>query len=62
MSRTWRIEFKDTVPNSNLWELSENDINMTLTLQGTGLSKTIRQGNRSTAGIPLQSNALPDAV
>jgi len=25
MSRTWRIEFKDTVPNSNLQELSEND-------------------------------------
>ena len=27
MSRPWRIEFKDTVPSSNLRELSENDIN-----------------------------------
>jgi hypothetical protein len=42
MSRTWRIEFKDTVLSSNLQELPENDIN-TIYTQGTRISKTIRQ-------------------
>ena len=33
MSRTWRIEFKDTVLSSNIQELHENDINTISTLK-----------------------------
>ena len=39
MSRPWRIEFKDTVPSSNLQELSENDINTILTLKAQEFQK-----------------------
>jgi hypothetical protein len=43
MSRPWRIEFKDTVPNSNLLELSENDINMISTLKAQEFQKQYRK-------------------
>jgi hypothetical protein len=39
MSWSWRIEFKDTVPNSNLQELSENNINMISTLKAQNFQK-----------------------
>ena len=53
MSRPWRIEFKDTVPSSNLQELSETDINTILEAhdpRGAGISKTIRQEDRQPLG------------
>jgi hypothetical protein len=39
MSRTWGIKFKDTVPSSNLRELSENDINTISTLKAQEFQK-----------------------
>ena len=39
MSRLWRIEFKDTIPNSNLQELPENDINTLTTLKAQKFQK-----------------------
>ncbi|MCK5722725.1 MAG: hypothetical protein KAI84_09330 [Gammaproteobacteria bacterium] len=39
MSRPWRIEFKDTVPSSNLRELSETDINTLSTLKAQDFQK-----------------------
>jgi hypothetical protein len=39
MSRTWRIEFKDTVPSSNLQELPEKDINTISTLKAQEFQK-----------------------
>jgi hypothetical protein len=39
MSRPWRIEFKDTVPDSNLQKLSETDINTIPTLRHGNFKK-----------------------
>ncbi len=39
MSRPWKIEFKYTVPSSNLLELSENDTNTILTLKAQEFQK-----------------------
>jgi hypothetical protein len=39
MSRLWRIEFKDTILNSNLQELPENDINTLTTLKAQKFQK-----------------------
>ena len=54
MSRPWKIVFKDTVPSSNLRELSENEHKHDLNPQGTGPSKTIRKENRQ----PLEIGKL----
>jgi hypothetical protein len=39
MSRTWRIEFKDTVLSSNLQELPENVINTIPTVKAQDFQK-----------------------
>ena len=51
MSRPWRIEFKDTVPSSNLQELSKNDINTISTLKAQEFQK---QYGKET-GQPLET-------
>jgi UDP-galactopyranose mutase len=45
MSVSWRIEFKDTVSNSNLQELSENVINTISTLKAQGFQKQYSKKN-----------------
>jgi len=46
MSRLWRIEFKDTVPQFQSSGAFRNRHKHDLNAQSTGLLKTIRQGNR----------------
>ena len=48
MSRTWRVEFKDTVPRSNLQELSGNDIDTFSTLKTQEFKK---QYGKETANL-----------
>ena len=46
MSRTWKIEFKDTVPQFQSSGASRKRHKHDLNPQGTGISKTIRQVNK----------------